>query len=203
MLSTAYVAERLKLALDHLRWTNDRRQIIFVWTRKMWMTVWHTTGMIFVLNQTKDIQFATIWRRLGNGLGCYWVPQMVTSVPEPDWRLQQDNTPIHTARSTKAYIQEHGINLFENWTAKSPDMNIIEIAWGLLAREVLNSNRHELTDAINSAWGNISQDQIHSNSCSVWWKKANKQNIEKKNLLWIKLVSHKIFMCVQKKHMSV
>lgn len=74
-----------------------------------------------------------------------------------DWKLQQDNAPIHAARSTSAFFREHGIHIFGDWPSKSPDMNIIENVWGLLAREVYKNgrqynNKGELSEAITAAW---------------------------------------------------
>lgn len=83
------------------------------------------------------------------------------------WKFQQDNAPIHVARSTLEHFQQRGIALLENWPAKSPDMNIIENVWAILARKVYENGRHfetrsDLEEAIKTAWQTIPQDQIQS-----------------------------------------
>ena len=39
--------------------------------------------------------------------------------------VMQDNAPIHTAKSTIAWLKENGLVMF-HWTLSSPDMNPIE-----------------------------------------------------------------------------
>ena len=53
-----------------------------------------------------------------------------------NWKLQHDNAPVHVAKSTIANFEKRNIKLFQGWPAKTPDMNIIENAWSILARRV-------------------------------------------------------------------
>lgn len=71
------------------------------------------------------------------------------------------------ARSTLADFEQRGIHIFGSWPAKSPDMNIIENIWSILAQKVYENGRHfnnkvELKEAIVMAWQSISQGQIRS-----------------------------------------
>ncbi|CAD7085143.1 unnamed protein product [Hermetia illucens] len=82
-----------------------------------------------------------------------------------NWQFQQDNAPIHVARSTLAYFEQRGIRRFNNWP--SPDMNIIENVWSILARKVYEngrqySNKDKLKEAIRVAWANIPYDKFRS-----------------------------------------
>ena len=49
-----------------------------------------------------------------------------------NWIFQQDNAPIHTARSTKDWFHRKGVHVME-WPAISPDLNPMENVWGLLS----------------------------------------------------------------------
>jgi hypothetical protein len=76
-----------------------------------------------------------------------------------DWFFQQDNAPIHVARSTLGALQDRGILLID-WPAYSPDMNPIENLWGILTRRVYEGGRQfcdvtELREAIQACWRQI------------------------------------------------
>lgn len=78
--------------------------------------------------------------------------------------FQQDNAPIHTARIIKLWFETNSTPVLD-WPARSPDLNIIENVWGLLAKEVYKdakqySSVRELKQSILDAWALISQDII-------------------------------------------
>lgn len=195
MLSKANVAARQKFALDHLRWTDQWQKIIFSDEKKFnldgpdgFAYYWHdlrTEPKIFSSRQSGGGS-VMIWGAIGylkkmplsfisTRMNAEQYQQMIRpyfpaygfECAGLDWKFQQDNAPIHAARSTVAFFREHGIHLFNNWPAKSPDMNIIENMWSILARKVYQNgrqfqNQSELKEAIEAAWENISQGQIQS-----------------------------------------
>ncbi len=42
---------------------------------------------------------------------------------DADFIFQQDLAPAHTDKSTKSWLNEHGVGVFD-WPANSPDLNI-------------------------------------------------------------------------------
>ncbi len=41
---------------------------------------------------------------------------------DADFIFQQDLAPFHTAKSTKSWLYDHGVGVFD-WPANSPDLN--------------------------------------------------------------------------------
>jgi hypothetical protein len=52
-----------------------------------------------------------------------------------DWLLQQDNAPAHTAAATQNFLETKGVQLL-GWPALSPDLNVIENVWSILAERI-------------------------------------------------------------------
>lgn len=72
-----------------------------------------------------------------NMLEDHCMPWMCDVYPRGDV-FQQDGAPCHTAKHTMEYFMEMETMLLD-WPAKSRDMNVVENAWGHLAREAANS----------------------------------------------------------------
>ncbi|KAK9506085.1 hypothetical protein O3M35_008083 [Rhynocoris fuscipes] len=89
----------------------------------------------------------------------------ITLLEEEQLIFQQDNAPIHTARSTKQWLQDFGINILD-WPPLSPDLNPIENLWGIMAREIYDiqkpeiQNLDELKERITQAWENIPESTL-------------------------------------------
>lgn len=195
LLSPANIEGRKTFALNHIHWTEQWKKIIFSDEKKFnldgpdgFAHYWHdlrTEEKIFSKRQSGGGS-VMIWGAIGylNKMPLSIVSTRMNAIQYQamvgphfpaygyecaglGWQFQQDNAPIHVARSTLADFEQRGIHLFKKWPAKSPDMNIIENLWSTLAREVYKegrqyANKAELTAAIVAAWQNIDQAKIQS-----------------------------------------
>ena len=80
-------------------------------------------------------------------------------------KLMQDGATPHTARTTREWLYQHNIELFGPWPSKSPDMNPIENAWGLIERKIRErlhqpQNEDELYAALRDEWANLGDDYL-------------------------------------------
>ncbi|KAI2657102.1 Transposable element Tcb2 transposase [Labeo rohita] len=70
---------------------------------------------------------------------------------------QQDLAPAHTAKSTKIWLNDHGVGVLD-WPANSPDLNPIENLWGIVKRKMRNKkpkNADELKATVKETWASI------------------------------------------------
>ncbi len=56
---------------------------------------------------------------------------------DADFIFQQDLAPAHTAKSTKSWLNDHGVGLLD-WPENSPDLNSMENLWGIVKRKMRN-----------------------------------------------------------------
>ncbi len=59
---------------------------------------------------------------------------------DADFIFQQDLAPAHTAKSTKRWLNDHGVGVFD-WPANSPDLKPIEKLWGIVKRKIRNETK--------------------------------------------------------------
>ena len=71
--------------------------------------------------------------------------------------LQQDNATPHTSKSTKDFLELHGIKVLK-WPPNSPDLNPIENLWAIMKREVEKLDPTKINDvihAVEKVWENV------------------------------------------------
>ncbi len=76
---------------------------------------------------------------------------------DADFIFQQDLAPAHTAKSTKSWLNDHGVGVLD-WPANSPDLNSIENIWGIVKRTMRNKrpkNADKLKATVKETWASI------------------------------------------------
>ena len=84
-------------------------------------------GVVYICQMRGKIKVTTYQKMLEDEV----FGKDLTHLPE-DFIFQQDNAPIHVARSSKAYFQKKQIPLLQ-WPPYSPDLNILENLWALVS----------------------------------------------------------------------
>ncbi len=84
---------------------------------------------------------------------------------DADFIFQQDLAPAHTAKSTKSWLNDHGVTVLD-WPANSPDLNPIENLWGI------SRGRWETPDpTMQMSWRPLSKKPglpYHLSSATNW-----------------------------------
>jgi transposase len=183
-LSVKHKQARLDWAREHMSWTDEWLNVIFTDEKKFnldgpdgWMYYYHDLRKEQQLLSKRQMGGGSvmIWAGIGyNGiLDVCFVPQRMNSqnyaqildeyllpkaeeVAGDQWTLQQDNAPCHSSKATTKWLQDRQIRSI-SWPSRSPDLNIIENIWGILARKVYRncrqfSSQAELKTAILDEW---------------------------------------------------
>ncbi len=93
----------------------------------------------------------------------FMLPSADQHFKDADFIFQQDLAPAHTAKSTKSWLNDHGVGVLD-WPANSPDLNPIENLWGIVKskmRDTRPNNADELKAAIKETWASIPPQQCH------------------------------------------
>ncbi len=69
----------------------------------------------------------------------FMLPSADQLFKDADFIFQQDLAPAHTAKSTKSWLNDHGVGVLD-WPANSPDLNPIENLWGIVKRKMGNKS---------------------------------------------------------------
>ncbi len=111
---------------------------------------------------------------------CFWKPTFTAPVyqeilehfmlpsadqlfKDADFIFQQDLAPAHTAKSTKSWLNDHGVGVLD-WPANLPDLNPIDNLWGIVKRKMRNKrpkNADELKATVKETWASIPPQQCH------------------------------------------
>ncbi len=93
----------------------------------------------------------------------FMLPSADQLLKDADFIFQQDLAPAHTAKSTKSWLNDHGVGELD-WPANSPDLNPIENIWDIVKRKMRNKrqiNADELKTAVKETWASIPPQQCH------------------------------------------
>ncbi len=93
----------------------------------------------------------------------FMLPSADQLFKDADFIFQQDLAPAHTAKSTKSWLNDHGVCVLD-WPANSPDLNPIENLWGIVKRKMRNKrpkNADELKATVKETWASIPPQQCH------------------------------------------
>lgn len=76
-----------------------------------------------------------------------------------------DNAPAHSAKSTKQFFSQEGIQYTQDWPPNSPDLNPIENVWAWMKRRVYAKHHNSLRDlkrAVEAAWDALPVEYCNS-----------------------------------------
>jgi transposase len=79
--------------------------------------------------------------------------------------LMQDGARPHTARNTRAFLNDNNVDVLDGWPPYSPDLNPIENMWAVLNRRVSQCHPRTADDlllAVRGAWNAIPQRDVNS-----------------------------------------
>ncbi len=79
---------------------------------------------------------------------------------DADFIFQQDLAPAHTAKSTKSWLNDHGVGVLD-WPANSPDLNLVKTLSRGKWETRDQKNADELKATVKETWASIPPQQCH------------------------------------------
>jgi len=77
--------------------------------------------------------------------------------------FQQDGAKAHTSKKSMEYFRKKNIDVLDPWPPRSPDLNVIELLWATLSRNVSNrcpKSPADLKKMVQEEWDKIPQSHI-------------------------------------------
>ncbi len=96
-------------------------------------------------------------------LELFMLPSADQLFKDADFIFQQDLAPAHNAKSTKSWLNDHGVGVLD-WPLNSPDLNAIDNLWGIVKRKMRNKrpkNADKLKASVKETWASIPPKQCH------------------------------------------
>ncbi len=93
----------------------------------------------------------------------FMVPSADKLYNDADFISQHDLAPVHTAKGTKSWFNDHGVTVLD-WPVNSPDLYPIENLWCIVKRKMRDSRPNDVDDlkaAIKATWASITPEQCH------------------------------------------
>jgi len=81
------------------------------------------------------------------------------------WELQQDKATCHTAKTTKQWLEQHGVEVVEGWPTKGDDINPIENLWAILDDRLENKKfrtKRGMEKAIRQLWDEVDSHLLNN-----------------------------------------
>jgi hypothetical protein len=82
---------------------------------------------------------------------------------DPPVLFQQDGASCHTAKATEAFLTKRKVQVLRDWPAQSPDLNLVETCWSMVAHKLLGQRFNTADDlwaGIQAAWATVPPDQV-------------------------------------------
>lgn len=78
------------------------------------------------------------------------------------WFLLQDGAPCHTSQKVLDWLQSRNVCVLPGWPPNSPDLNPIEMLWGVMKRKLGPSwkNEDDIWEKVSTTWNEISEKTI-------------------------------------------